>query len=265
VTGFRRVLFRSASYQANRILGHIAGILALTSYDDWQWSHAQHHATAGDLERQGPGSIDLMTVENYLAAPKWKQRLYRFARNPLVLFGLCPTGLFIFSQRITKGPDRRHRNSVIITNLAALGIVAAASRTIGFSTYILVQLPVMLIAATAGIWLFFIQHNFEGMYWAHHGQVDRMRVAMEGSSYYKLPKVLQWFTANIGIHHLHHIRTHIPNYNLQRCLDNTPELKAVKSVTLCDSLKSPWLNLWDDKSQKLIGFGELKNLGGQKQ
>jgi acyl-lipid omega-6 desaturase (Delta-12 desaturase) len=250
-----------ASYQANRILGYIAGILTLTPYDDWQWSHARHHTTAGDLDRDGAGSVWTMTVKQYLAGSKLKRLQYRIFRNPLFLFGVCPTALFFFGNRIwTRGVKNRQRFGVIITDLAALGIVIVASMTIGLRTYVLVQLPVMLIAATIGVWLFNAQHHFEGVYWAHHEQLDRMRVALEGSSYYKLPPVLRWFTANIGIHHLHHVRTHIPNYNLKKCLDNTPALQAVRPLTIRRSLKALWLSLWDEEQQKLISFRELKKL-----
>lgn len=247
-----------ASKRANRILGYIAGVLTLTAYEDWQWCHSQHHKTAGDLDRQGVGSIAVMTVDDYKSASKWRKFTYRFSRHPLVLFGLAPGALFILSQRFSKGTGERQRNSVVITNLAALGIAVAASQTIGLGTYIMVQLPVMLIAATAGVWLFFIQHNFEGMYWEHHNEVERMRVALEGSSFYDLPRVLRWFTANIGYHSLHHVRTHIPNYNLKRCYENTPELKKlIKPLTIRRSLKSPMLHLWDDKGHRLAGFEEI--------
>ena len=242
------------SKRANRIVGYIAGIVTLTAFDDWQWCHGRHHTTAGDLDRQGVGAIGVMTVDEYSKASKWKRLGYRFARNPLVLFGLAPSALFILSQRFTKGPSLRQRKSVIITNVSILIIAAAASFAIGFGTVLKVVLPVMMIAETIGVWLFYIQHNFAGMYWAHHDEVDKMRVALEGSSFYNLPGVLRWFTGNIGYHNLHHVRTHIPNYNLRRCYESTPALNNIKGLTIRGSLKSLKLHLWDEERRQLVGF-----------
>jgi len=198
-----------------------------------------------------------MTVKEYQRASKLKRMLYRIGRNPLVLFGLGPSALFILSQRFTKGPGKKQRKSVIITNILILIIFVSAVKSIGFGTLLKVWTPVWLIAGTIGVWLFFIQHNFEGVYWAHHTEVDKVRVALDGSSFYDLPAVLRWFTANIGYHNLHHVRTGIPNYNLKRCYENTPEFRHIRHVTIRTSLKAAMLHLWDDENQKLVRFSAV--------
>ena len=247
-----------ASQRANRILGYITGILAFTPYEYWRRSHAGHHASAGDLDRRGGGDVWTMTVEEYLAAPWWRRLAYRVMRNPFVLFVLGPFFVFIVGQRFSqRGMPRRERNSVIITNLALLAIAVAAGLTIGLRTYLIIQLPVMLIAGSAGLWLFYVQHQFEGVYWVRHEEWDAVKAALEGSSYYRLPKLLQWFSGNIGLHHIHHLRARIPNYHLQRCYDEMPPLH-VRPLTLRGSLKSLWLNLYDEERGKLVGFRALR-------
>jgi omega-6 fatty acid desaturase (delta-12 desaturase) len=172
--------------------------------------------------------------------------------------------VFLIAQRFShKGARKRERYSVVFTNLAILAIIGLASLTIGLQAYVLIQLPVMLIAGAIGVWLFYVQHQFERVYWARHEAWDPMRAALEGSSYYKLPKVLQWFTGNIGLHHIHHVRPRIPNYYLQQCYDDIPALQAVEPLTIRKSLKSLWMNLWDEKQQKLVSFRSLKALPQQ--
>ena len=248
-----------ASRRANRFLGYVSGILTFTPYEDWRRSHAGHHATAGDLDRRGVGDVWTLTVEEYLTAPRLKRLAYRLFRNPFVMFGLGPTVMLFIAQRFShKGARKAERSSVILTNLAILVIIGAASLTIGLWTYLLIQLPIMLIAGTSGVWLFYVQHQFEGVYWARHADWDPMRAALEGSSYYKLPRVLQWFTGNIGLHHIHHVRPLIPNYNLQKCYDEISALQAVEPLTIRRSLKSLRMNLWDEKKQKLVSFRSMK-------
>ena len=247
-----------ASRRANRILGYVSGILAFTPYEYWRRSHAGHHATAGDLDRRGGGDVWTMTVEEYRAAVWWKRVAYRTMRNPVVLFVLGPFFVFIVGQRFwQRGMPRRERNSVIVTNLALLAIAVAASLTIGLRTYLIIQLPAMLIAGSIGLWLFYVQHQFEGVYWKRNERWDPVEAALEGSSYYRLPKVLQWFSGNIGLHHIHHLRARIPNYNLQRCYDEMVPLH-VRPLTLRTSLKSMWLNLYDEERGKLVGFRALR-------
>jgi omega-6 fatty acid desaturase (delta-12 desaturase) len=247
-----------ASRRANVILGYVTGILTFTPFDDWRYAHSVHHATAGDLDRRGVGDIWTMTIDEYLAAPLLKRLWYRIYRNPFVLFGPGPAILFLFIQRFpTKGGGKRERNSVAFTNLALLIVVAVASWTIGVQTYLLIQLPIILIAASLGLWLFYIQHQFESVYWARHKSWEPFRVALEGSSYFKLPKILQWFSGNIGLHHIHHVRPSIPNYNLQRCYDEIPAFQAVKAITIWTSVRSLRLGLRDEKKKKLVSFRSL--------
>jgi omega-6 fatty acid desaturase (delta-12 desaturase) len=248
-----------ASRRANTILGYISGILTFTPFEDWRYSHNLHHATAGNLDRRGAGAIRTMTKEEFLAAPIRKRLAYRIYRNPFVLFGPGAVLLFLFFQRFTtEGAGKRERSSVLFTNLALLAVLTAASLTIGFQTYVLIQLPVIVIGGAFGLWLFYIQHQFEDVYWARQEVCAPLRVALEGSSYLKLPKVLQWFTGNIGLHHIHHVRPNIPNYNLQQCYDEIPAFQAIKPITIRTSFRSLRLSLYDEEQQKMIGFRALK-------
>jgi omega-6 fatty acid desaturase (delta-12 desaturase) len=175
------------------------------------------------------------------------------------LFGVGPGVLLCLINRFPhKGAKKDERYSVIRTNLAILAIVGVASLSMGLRTYLLIQLSIILIAGTVGVWLFYVQHQFEGIYWARHGDWDPIRASLEGSSCYKLPKVLQWFTGNIGLHHVHHVHAGIPNYNLQQCYHDIPALQAVEPLTIRKSLKSLWLHLWDEDQQQLVGLRSLK-------
>lgn len=253
-----------ATQRANRVLGYIAGILTFTPYDDWRRNHAIHHMTVGDLDRRGTGDISLLTVEEYIKAPGKKRLAYRLYRNPLVMFGLGPAFMFLYKFRFSSAVAGKHeRLSVIYTNLAILAIIGIAGLTIGLRAYILIQLPLILIAGAIGLWLFYIQHDFEGVYWARHENWDQMKASLQGCSYYKLPSVLKWITGNIGLHHIHHVRPQIPNYNLQQCYNEVPALQEIIPLTFCKSLRTPWLNLWDEKQNKLVSFRALKTLNQQ--
>jgi omega-6 fatty acid desaturase (delta-12 desaturase) len=248
-----------ASSRANTAFGYVTGILTFTAFEDWRRAHNSHHSAAADLDRRGVGAIWTMTTEEYLGAPLRRRFAYRFYRNPFILLGPGAALLFLFFQRFSsKGAGKRERTSVLRTNLALVLVVAVASWTIGLRTYILVQLPIILIAGSFGLWLFYIQHQFENVYWARHGFWQPMRVALEGSSYFKLPKILQWFTGNIGFHHVHHVRPQIPNYKLQRCHDEIAAFRIVKPLTLRSSLKSLRLSLCDERKKRLVSFGSLK-------
>ena len=248
-----------ASRRANRILGFIAGILTFTPYDDWRRSHGRHHNTTQDLDRRGVGDIWTLTVEEYLAAPKRNRLAYRFYRNPFALFGLIPFIYFFIRQRFpNRVAGKREIYSVVFTDMAILVIIAGVSMTIGLGTYLLIQLPIMAIAGAIGVWLFYVQHQFEGVYWARQENWDPRRAALEGSSYYRLPKVLQWFTGNIGLHHIHHLHPLIPNYHLQGFYDAEPAVQAVDPVTIRRSLKSLRLNLWHEAGQKMVSFRSVK-------
>ncbi len=250
-----------ASRRANAALGTIAGVLTFTPFKGWRSDHNVHHATSSDLDRRGTGDITTLTVEEYRAAPFWKRLAYRTYRNPLVLFVLGPVWVFLVKFRFfPKNAGRQERLSVMITNLALAAVVGLAALTIGLKTFLAVQLPIFLIGAAAGVWLFYVQHQFERDYWARHDRWDPLRASLEGSSYYKLPKLLQWFTGNIGLHHVHHARPRIANYNLQRCCDAFPALNRVKPITLWTSFRSLRLHLWDERTQKMVGFRALRRM-----
>ena len=247
------------SRRANRILGYIAGIMTFTPFEDWQRTHIIHHSASGDLDRRGVGDIWTLTVDEYLSSTRVKRFIYRLFRNPLFLFTIIPTFLFLIIQRIpSKGAKKRELNSVIFTNVAIAAIITVMSLTLGFHNYLLIQLPVIIMAASAGMWLFYVQHQYEDVYWSRHQIWDLTRSGLEGSSYYKLPKVLQWIVGNIGLHHIHHVKANIPNYNLQRCYDEVSALQAVTPLTLRKSIKSLWLNLWDEQRQKLVSFRSIR-------
>jgi omega-6 fatty acid desaturase (delta-12 desaturase) len=248
------------SRKANTVLGYICGILTFTPYEEWRRSHGRHHNTSGDLDRRGQGDVWTLTAEEFRRASKPKRFWYRFFRNPFVLLCLGPAFLFLVSYRYPhKGSKRRQRNSVIFTNAAIAIIIVAASLTIGFKAYALIQFPAIFFAGVIGVWLFYIQHQFEGVYWSRHDQWDPVIASLHGSSYYKLPKVIQWFTGNIGLHHIHHLRSRIPNYNLQRAYDDTKAYLDVEPLTICKSIACLRLKLWDEKGQKLVGFKSASN------
>jgi acyl-lipid omega-6 desaturase (Delta-12 desaturase) len=202
-----------ASPRWNRNIGFLCGILTFTAFNDWRRSHAGHHITAGDLDRRGMGDITTLTVQEYLSSSPWRRLEYRLYRSPAIMFTIGPAYYFLLRNR---WPSRKaHKsdlNSVIITDVAIVAIACLASWLIGFRTYLMVQLPILLIAATFGVWLFYVQHQFEGVYWARHKEWDPWKASLQGASYYQLPKLLQWLSGNIGLHHVHHARPGIPNY-----------------------------------------------------
>lgn len=250
-----------ASHKANRIVGFITGILTFTPFEDWQRAHAGHHATSGDLDRRGTGDIWTATVDEYRSMP-WHTRVaYRLYRNPLVMFGVGPSAVMLLLQRFWHaGARRRERMSVILTNVALAFIVALAAATIGIKTYILIQLPIVMIGGAAGVWLFYVQHQFERTDWARHEQWNPIRAALQGSSHYKLPRWLQWCTGNIGLHHIHHVRPGIPNYRLQQCYDQVPAVREVEPLTVWKSLRSLRLHLWHEREQQLVTFGAVRSI-----
>lgn len=248
-----------ASRKANRIVGYITGIMTFTPFDDWKRAHNIHHATVGDLDQRGTGDVWTLTVEEYLAAPRMKRLGYRLVRSPFFLLLVVPLFLSLISYRIPhRNSGRAAIMSVLFTDLALVGIFTVAALTVGWKAYLLVQLPVIVIAWTLGVWLFYVQHQYEDAYWSHSEQRDPLVAALQGSSYYKLPGVLQWFTGNIGLHHIHHLRPRIPNYYLQACQDSIPALQAVKPLTIRRSLHSAAMNLWDESNQKMVGFGDIR-------
>ncbi|SPE54543.1 Fatty acid desaturase [Verrucomicrobia bacterium] len=247
------------SRRANDILGFFTGVLTLTPYHQWRWEHALHHSTSGDLDRRGTGDVWTLTVQEYLEAGRWKRFAYRLARNPIVLFVLAPLFVFLIQQRFAnaKAPARERR-SVLWTNLALLVLATSLSCLFGLKTYLLIQLSVILLAGSAGVWLFYVQHQFEGVYWERREHWDYTTAALKGSSFYKLPRVLQWFSGNIGFHHIHHLSPRIPNYQLEKAHKSEPLFQTVPPITLLASLKSFTFRLWDEQRQKLVGYGALR-------
>jgi omega-6 fatty acid desaturase (delta-12 desaturase) len=254
--------FRTA--KANDRLGLVLGVLVLTPFYQWKHSHAIHHATAGDLDRRGVGDVYTMTVEEYLAAPWYKKVGYRIMRNPLILFTIGATIVFAFTHRFfEKDAGKRERSSVIWTNIAIAAVVGWIMLEIGWAAFLLVELPVLLIACGSGVWLFYVQHNFDPTYWERHAEWEFFNAGMDGSSFYKLPKLLQWFTGNIGFHHIHHLSPRIPNYKLEECHNENPAFQ-IEPLTVRRSLSSLFFRLWDEKEKMLVGWSALKKYKLQK-
>jgi omega-6 fatty acid desaturase (delta-12 desaturase) len=246
---------------ANDWVGRAIGVLTLTPYDVWRRSHAIHHAGSGNLERRGVGDIDTLTVREYLALPRWRQLGYRLYRNPLVMFGLGPAYLFLVQHRLPFGSMRgglRPWLSTMATNAAiAFGIVTMMW-VVGVTPFLLVHVPITLLAASIGVWLFYVQHQFEDTFWARGHAWTVHEAALNGSSHYDLPHVLRWFTANIGVHHVHHLCSRIPYYRLPRALRDYPELRDVGRLRFIESFRCVHLVLWDEGQRRLVSFREMR-------
>jgi omega-6 fatty acid desaturase (delta-12 desaturase) len=246
------------SGRANTIVGYFTGLLVFAPYHEWRFNHARHHATCSDLDRRGIGDVWTLTIKEYQNLEKWSRFWYRLYRNPIVMFGFGPLYLFLVNHRLkSKSARQREKRSVNLTNLGVLTIVIVATYFIGLKAYLFIQIPIIIFGGMAGIWLFYVQHQFEDTYWERHENWDFYYAAIQGSSFYKLPKVLQWFTGNIGYHHIHHLSSRIPNYNLPVCHDQIPEFKAVKPLTLLNSFKLAKLRLWDEDNERMVGFDFL--------
>ena len=249
------------SRRVNDILGFISGILTFTPYYHWRWEHSIHHASSGHLDKRGVGDIWTMTVQEYLESSRWKRFAYRLARNPFILFAVAPFYLFLFRQRFpSPRATKRERHSVHAMNVALLAMAAALSLVFGWLPYIIIQGIILIVGGGLGVWLFYVQHQFEGVYWERGEDWDYTKAALQGSSFYKLPKILQWFSGNIGFHHIHHLSSRIPNYNLERCHNADPLFQTVPPVTLFGSFKSLTFRLWDERRHKLISFRHLKRM-----
>ncbi len=247
------------SRRANDALGVALGLLVWLPYRCWQHEHAVHHATAGDLDRRGVGDITTLTVTEYQALPRWRQVAYRLFRSPLVMFGLGWLLVLVLKPRfVPRGARPRVRNSVRATNLALALIVAAFCLTIGWRDYLLVQGPVFVVSGAVGIWLFYVQHQFEDTYWQAHAGWRYDHAALAGSSYLKLPGLLRFFTGNIGFHHVHHLSVGIPNYNLQAAHDGIDRFQTVPQLTLQQGLRATSLKLWDEQRGRLVSFREAR-------
>jgi omega-6 fatty acid desaturase (delta-12 desaturase) len=247
--------FKSA--RANDMLGAVLGVITLTPYSYWKQTHAIHHATSGNLDRRGFGDINTLTVAEFNALSTWGQWKYRMYRSFPILFVIGPSFHFTVYHRlptIIPSEWKAERLSILLTDLVLVSILAVASYTIGLVPFLIVQLPVNLIAATAGVYMFYVQHQFEGAYWAHDKDWDLSQASLSGSSYYELPWVLQWITGNIGFHHIHHLNSRIPNYALPRVMKENPVFQQAVKMTPWKSLKCFSLTLWDEKLGKLVPF-----------
>jgi omega-6 fatty acid desaturase (delta-12 desaturase) len=247
------------SRKANLWLGTALGLLVYSPFLRWRHDHAIHHATSGDLDRRGGGDVRTLTVSEYLALPSRGQLAYRIFRNPLVMFGVGPIVALLIGPRLVSREARpRMRRSVIGTNIALAVLVGALCWLMGWRDYLLVQAPTVLLAGSAGIWLFYVQHQFEEAYWESAGEWSYADAALRGSSYLKLPRVLQFFSGNIGLHHVHHLSARIPNYNLQRAHDENPIFHDVPILSFADGLRSVRLKLWDEEGRRMVTFAEAR-------
>ncbi|KAB7706173.1 fatty acid desaturase [Bacillus aerolatus] len=245
--------------KANKIVGTITGILTFFPYSQWQHSHSVHHATSGNLDKRGTGDIWVMTVDEYMQASFWQRLSYRLYRNPFVMFILGPIYVFLIENRFNrKGARWNERLNTYLTNVALVTIIALLCWAIGWQAFLLVQGPLFMIAGSAGVWLFYVQHTFEDSYFEEDENWNYVKAAVEGSSFYKLPKLLQWLTGNIGFHHVHHLSPRVPNYQLEEAHNNSLPLQNVPTITLSTSLSSLKFRLWDEQSEKFITFRDVK-------
>jgi acyl-lipid omega-6 desaturase (Delta-12 desaturase) len=249
-----------ASRKANQVLGFITGVMTYTPYLHWRWEHSQHHATSGNLNKRGLGDIETKTVQEYLDASRFERIGYRIFRNPVTLLLIAPIFHFLIKQRFPSAEAaKRERRSVHWTNLGILAMVASLSWVFGIQRFALIQLTIMAVGGAAGLWLFYVQHQFEGVNWERDEQWDYTTAALQGSSFYQLPKLLQWFSGNIGFHHIHHLSPRIPNYHLEACHRSSPCFSQVHPLTLWSSLRSLKLRLWDEEKRQLVSFRQLHN------
>lgn len=247
------------SKRANEVTGFLTGLLAITSFHQWRFEHSVHHSAAGDLDRRGIGDVWTLTVQEYLASSRWRRFCYRVFRNPVVLFGIAPLLLFLVVNRIpVKEAKRSVRRWVWITNLAILLMAAGLSSFYGLVNYLIIQGIAIAVASIAGVWLFYVQHQFEDVYWERRPDWDFAQAALAGSSFYRLPKLLQWFSGNIGYHHIHHLSPRIPNYQLELAHSTEPMFQQVRPLTVRASIKSLGFRLWDEENRRLTGYEVLK-------
>jgi len=247
------------SKRLNEVVGILTGLMAFTPYHKWHHDHKEHHSTVGNLDKRGTGDVKTLTIDEYLKLTKWKRLKYHFYRHPIFLFGIAPFLIFILQNRLSKKyMNRRERLYLHLTNLALVIAIGLSMWTIGWEAYLAIQLPVIYIAAVNGVWLFYVQHQYEHVVWTRTGDWNYKDIALDGSSYYKLPKLLQWFTGNIGFHHIHHLSPRIPNYKLPICHKENPTFQDIKPITIISGLRSLRLRLWDEKAKKLVGFKALR-------
>lgn len=254
-----RSFFKSS--RMNNFWGGITSTLVMTPFRAWQHDHARHHASSGNLDKRGIGDIWTLTAKEYLALSRGERLKYRLYRNPIILLIVGPIYLFLIQQRFCGPTDTKsYRVSVLRTNLAIAGILVIANYTIGLKAFMLVHLPIITFASIAGVWLFYVQHQFEGVWWERSEKWDFVTQALEGSSFYRLPKLLQWFSGNIGFHHVHHLSSRIPNYLLEKCHNELVLFKNVPEISFLKSFRSLRFRLWDEENRQLITFRCLKRI-----
>ncbi|MHC1733193.1 MAG: fatty acid desaturase [Bacteroidales bacterium] len=251
--------FRSG--RANVIAGKIMGILTFTPYYPWHNQHAAHHATAANLDKRGMGDVWTMTVEEYINSSRGKKLVYRIFRNPFILFTIGPVYVIMIRNRITvKRMSLQEKKSIWFTNIILLVIATAISLAIGLKGFLLIQVPILFFSHSVGVWLFYIQHQFDDVSWERQEEWDYKTAAITGCSYLKLPAILQWFTGNIGYHHVHHLSSRIPNYNLQACHNENEIFSNVKPLILFSTFRALYLSLWDESERQLTSFRRLKTV-----
>lgn len=247
--------------KANAIVGTITGVLTLFPYEKWKREHAIHHASSGNLDKRGVGDIWVMTIEEYIEASKWTRLKYRLYRHPLVMFGLGPLWLILVTSRFNrKDARKKERHNTYLINISLVVLYSVLIYLIGWQAFLIVQGATMFIAGVLGIWLFYVQHTFEDSYFEDEQEWDYVKAAIEGSSYYELPKVLQWVTGNIGFHHVHHLSPRVPNYHLEKAHTSTPPLQRATTIGLFSSLKSLRYKLYDANNKTFVTFREVRHL-----
>lgn len=260
-----RSFFRSR--RLNDLIGHAIGVLTLTPHSYWRKAHNIHHSASGNLEKRGIGDVRTLTVSEYLELSRWKRLAYRLYRNPFFFLSIGPAYLFVIKHRLPHGLSKQHQKelaSVMITNVAIIGLATAVGHWLGFVQLLMIHGPIIALSSLAGVSLFYIQHQFEHTYWRSGERWGFYEAAVRGSSFFDLPRPLRWLTANIGIHHIHHLSSRIPNYRLNECLIENPELRNVARITIRESLKCFRLALWDEEGDRLVSFSSVKRLSRSK-
>jgi omega-6 fatty acid desaturase (delta-12 desaturase) len=255
------------SFFKSRLISHIVGIvtglMTFTPYHKWHREHKEHHATVGNLDKRGVGDVKTLTIDEFLKLSPWKRFIYRFYRHPLFLFGIAPFLVFVVQNRLPKKyMNLRELVYLHLTNFALAATIVLMMWAIGWKAYLLIQIPVLYTASVHGVWLFYVQHQYENVVWTRAQEWNYKNIALQGSSYFKLPRILQWFTGNIGFHHIHHLSPKIPNYKLPVCFKENILFQDIKPVTFFSSLRSLKLRLWDEKRKKLVGFNALRSYAG---